>query len=221
MIHSLGSAPVPRLVLASASPRRQELLQQLGVWPVVSPVDVDETPAPEERPCQLVRRLAVAKASRCLQVLADKVSTPDELAQQQGLTLVLGADTVIDRDGAILGKPVDRQQGIDTLLSLANREHQVHSGVCVMDCATERSLVAVVTSNVRFGSLSRAEAEQYWASGEPAGKAGSYAIQGRGAQFVSHLSGSYSNVVGLPLFETCELIRQAVANAGSQIQHGL
>lgn len=220
MILSPGSETPPRIVLASASPRRKELLEQLGLAPQICPVDVDETPAVGETPCQLVRRLATAKASRCLQGLAENTASSVVQTQNQAVSLIVGADTVIDLDGATVGKPVDRQHGINTLLSLANREHQVHSGVCVVDSVSAHPVSAVVSSTVRFGSLTLAEANRYWDSGEPADKAGSYAIQGIGAQFVAHLSGSYSNVVGLPLFETCELLRQAVANARHRTQHG-
>lgn len=190
-----------QLILASASPRRQKLLQQIGFDPICTGVDIDEQPLPNETPRQLVTRLAAAKANQYLRQWR-------ELQDHARPIVVLAADTVIDLDGQILGKPTDRSAAITALECMASREHQVITGVCVQDTATFCD-TATVTTLVRFGPVTLAQAEAYWETGEPADKAGSYAIQGLGAQFVSHLSGSYSNVVGLPLYETSMLLRRA------------
>ena len=188
----MSSSRQNQLVLASASPRRRELLLQVGYDVQCRPVDVDETALPGESAPLLVQRLARLKAEHGSHKVRDRV--------------VLGADTVIDLDGAILGKPLYRRDGVEMLLRLSGREHVVLSGVCVLH-GTDR-LETTVATRVRLGAVSRAAAEDYWDTGEPAGKAGGYAIQGMGAQFVAWLSGSYSNVVGLPLYETCQMLRQ-------------
>ena len=186
------------LILASASPRRLQLLQQFGHDPLCVPVDVD------------VQRLARRKAECCLQHHAHLHGVPDS-----GDLLVLGADTVIDLDGEVLGKPRDREQALEMLQRLSEREHAVVSGVCLLR-ATGPGLDNLqscdslcVRTVLRFGPVSAEQAAAYWETGEPVDKAGAYAIQGRGAQFVAHLSGSYSNVVGLPLYETQSLLQQA------------
>lgn len=176
-------------MLASGSPRRLVLLGQIGYAPRVVVPDVDETPQEGETPRALVRRLATTKA-RAISLAADEVA--------------LAADTVIDLDGRVLGKPRDRAEGIAMLRALARREHRVLSGLCI-----RREHVAhtvIVTTRVRFGAVSEAEAARYWDGGEPRGKAGGYAVQGEGARFVASLRGSYSNVVGLPLYETARLL---------------
>jgi len=199
-----------RLVLASASPRRKQLLEQIGLSVEVRPVEIDETPATNESPMQLVERLADSKALQCLQA-----------SEPEPINLIwLGADTVIDLDGTILGKPESVEHAVEMLLQLADREHIVRSGVCLYTQPDEQRYCCVVSTTVRFGKISQAQAEQYWATGEPADKAGSYAIQGRGAQFVAHISGSYSNVVGLPLYETSELLRAAAPEFLHKAQAG-
>lgn len=189
-----------RLILASQSARRRELLEQVGYQPVCCPVNADESIKANESPKQLVRRLAILKARTYLE------SVSIESARQ---CLILGSDTVIDLDGAVLGKPDNRDACIKALLSLSGRTHQVRSGVCVLAPATDDSWSCVVSTTVQFGAISESIASDYWDSTEPVGKAGSYAIQGLGAQFVEHLSGSYSNVVGLPLYETVSMLKQA------------
>jgi septum formation protein len=200
--------------LASASPRRQQLLRQLGFDPVCMPVSLDERPLEGETPSSLVERLACQKAERCLQQLVD---TGGHMAGEA--VVVLGADTVIDLDGEVLGKPLNKPDGLAMLKRLSDREHVVLTGVCVL-CArlSASSTVAqrhevCVSTRVQFGPVSEEQAETYWESGEPAGKAGGYAIQGLGAQFVANLSGSYSNVVGLPLYETNRLLEKAGLSA--------
>ncbi len=201
-----------RFILASASPRREQLLRQLGFDPLCMAVSVDETPQLGETPVALVERLARLKAERCLQ---QRIQAGEQ--QRAGKSIVvLGADTLIDLDGEVLGKPASKPDGLAMLKRLADREHSVLTGVCVLhvrfsaaeESPPDRYETCVIT-RVRFGSVSDEQAIAYWETGEPAGKAGSYAIQGIGAQFVAFLSGSYSNVVGLPLYETNHLLQQA------------
>lgn len=183
------------LFLASASPRRRELLTQIGVPFELLSITLDETPLPAERPEAYVQRLAREKALAGLAAIGD-----DSAA-------VLGADTTVVIDERILGKPADRAEGLLMLESLSDREHHVLTAVAL---ATRGACeVRLVTSRVRFRRIERAEAEAYWASGEPCDKAGGYAIQGWGAVFVAELRGSYSAVVGLPLCESAQLLDQA------------
>ena len=184
-----------QIYLASASPRRRELLRQIGVAYRLLPVAVDETPLPDEKPHAYVARLARAKAEAGVCALGRRRPAP-----------VLGADTAVVVEGAILGKPDDRDEGLAMLALLSGREHRVLSAVAL---ATEaRDAFKIQESRVRFRDLSPAECETYWDSGEPRDKAGGYGIQGRAATFVVELRGSYSGVMGLPLFETAELLRE-------------
>lgn len=180
------------LHLASASPRRRELLLQIGVPHQRVAAPIDESVLPGETPAAYVERLARAKAAAGLAVLgvAD--------------ACVLGADTAVVLDGRILGKPVDRADGLAMLAALSGREHEVLTAVAV--CDGSRCAARVVGSRVRFRTVGAAEREAYWATGEPQDKAGGYAIQGLAAIFVERLEGSYSAVVGLPLAETAELL---------------
>ncbi|MFK3818430.1 Maf family protein [Pseudomonas sp. NPDC089407] len=181
------------LYLASGSPRRRELLTQIGVPFSVVSAPIDETPLPGESAPAYVERLARAKAAAGLASLA-------------GSAVVLGADTAVVLDGRILGKPENREDALAMLADLSGREHQVLTAVALDD--GQRVLSLCVTSKVSFRAISADEAQRYWASGEPADKAGSYAIQGLGAVFVTGLVGSYSAVVGLPLSETADLLGQ-------------
>lgn len=190
------------LVLASTSPRRLSLLRQLGFSPLVVPVDIAETVKSEESAQDLVLRLARSKADACHRELSTSA-----LTDISGSTVVLGADTVIELDGEILGKPVDKAHALSMLAQLSGREHRVLTGVCVLQLDGSPSQTIAVSTRVEFATITPDIALSYWNSGEPQGKAGAYAIQGIGAQFVVHLSGSYSNVVGLPLFETSELLK--------------
>lgn len=177
--------------LASASPRRRELLEQIGV-PVQRVVcAVDEQVHPGEAAADYVQR-----------VTRDKVQAG--VAAAPAGAVVLAADTAVVLDGRILGKPADRAQGLAMLRALSGREHQVMTAVAVARGSEVR--LQLVTSRVRFGALSEAQITAYWATGEPADKAGGYGIQGLGAVFVEHLAGSYSAVVGLPLAETAQLL---------------
>jgi septum formation protein len=183
----------PVLRLASASPRRRQLLDLIGVPHVVTPADIDETPQAAESADEYVQRLAVGKAEAIWK-------RHDDLP-------VLAADTTVVIDGEILGKPESEHDAQYMLGKLSGREHVVHTGVAVW--TAEQRQVALSSTQVYFAPLSREEISAYWASGEPRGKAGAYAIQGLGAVFVTGISGSYTAVMGLPLFETAHLLREA------------
>nr|WP_314483410.1 nucleoside triphosphate pyrophosphatase [uncultured Pseudomonas sp.] len=185
------------LYLASVSPRRRELLTQIGVPFNIASAPIDETPMPGESAAAYVERLAKAKAA------AGRASLDPATITDSG-TVVLGADTAVVLDGRILGKPESRADALDMLAQLSDREHQVLTAVALDDGQRVESLC--VSSTVRFRVISEHEAQRYWASGEPADKAGGYAIQGLGAVFVTGLVGSYSAVVGLPLSETAQLL---------------
>ncbi len=181
-----------RLLLASASSRRRQLLQQIGVRFTVMPVDIDEAAHSGELPEDYVQRMAKSKAE------AGRL-------RQVGNLPVLGADTAVVLDRRILGKPAGKQQAMDMLMTLSGRMHRVLSGVAIV--AGERCEYRLSESRVTFRTLREKECLHYWRTGEPADKAGAYAIQGKGAVFVEHLQGSFSGVVGLPLAETCELLK--------------
>lgn len=181
------------LYLASGSPRRRELLVQIGVPFVTLIASIDETALPGEAAERYVERLAREKALAGLATL-----------NEQAGAVVLGADTAVVLDGCILGKPADQVECLAMLAALSGREHQVLTAVALASAQGVES--RVVTSRVRFRELRPGEAEAYWASGEPCDKAGSYGIQGLAAVFVSQLEGSYSAVVGLPLCETAQLL---------------
>jgi len=173
--------------LASASPRRRELLEQIGVPVQRVQCSVDERPRPDEAPADYVQR-----------VTRDKVGAGVAIAPAGAV--VLAADTAVVLDDAILGKPVDQQHAQAMLRSLSGRQHQVLTAVAVARGSDIR--LQLVATKVRFRPLSDAEILAYWQTGEPADKAGAYGIQGLGAVFVEHIEGSYSAVVGLPLAET-------------------
>ncbi|WP_268797854.1 Maf family protein [Pseudomonas huanghezhanensis] len=189
---------MPQLHLASGSPRRRELLSQIGVTFTTLAADIDETPLQNESPTDYVARLARGKADAGLLSLANDSGYPT--------ACVLGADTAVVLDGRILGKPVDEADALAMLAALSNREHEVLTAVAVVD--QQRCETRTVSSRVRFRAVSAEEARAYWASGEPQDKAGSYAIQGLAAIFVESLNGSYSAVVGLPLCETAEILQR-------------
>ncbi len=183
---------MPQLYLASASARRAELLRQIGVPFAVCIADIDEQVLPEETPPAYVERLAKGKAQATLARLTDVHAC------------VLGADTSVVLAGRILGKPHNLAATREILTSLSGQTHQVLTAIALAN--QQRCVSAVVSSWVSFRPLSAAEIDAYWATGEPQDKAGSYAIQGLGAVFIRHLAGSYSAVMGLPLFETAQLL---------------
>ncbi|MFJ7883602.1 Maf family protein [Pseudomonas sp. NPDC096917] len=186
------------LFLASGSPRRRELLTQIGVPFSVVSASIDETPLPDESPVAYVERLAQEKARAGREHLL--TTNPDTAF------CVLGADTAVVLDEQILGKPVDEADALAMLMALSGREHEVWTAIAIIEA--ERCETRVVRSRVSFRSISQQEAALYWASGEPQDKAGGYAIQGLAAVFVAGLNGSYSGVVGLPVCETAELLGQ-------------
>jgi septum formation protein len=175
-----------KLVLASASPRRRELLAQAGFTFDVFTADIPEVRKPGEDPIRFVSRLAREKA----EAVAERHSIPPE-------TIVLGADTIVLVDDEVLGKPNDAFDALRMLRLLSGRTHQVITGVCLLK-GRERQRAAEVTF-VRFATLSDEEIEEYIATGEPLDKAGAYAIQGRAGRWVPRIHGCYFNVVGLPL----------------------
>lgn len=183
-----------QIYLASGSPRRRQLLEQIGVSYEPVTVSVDEAVRVGEDPEAYVVRLALAKARAGRLVLRDRALRP-----------VLGADTAVVLEGVILGKPTDRDEGLAMLASLSGRWHRVLSAVALIGEA--REAVRCQESSVKLRVLSRAERQAYWNTGEPADKAGGYAIQGLAASFIAEIRGSYSGVMGLPLFETAELLR--------------
>jgi septum formation protein len=186
----MPSARKPQLVLASASPRRAALLSQLGLAFTVNAGDIDETRRPGEAVEDMVQRLALTKAE----------------AAARGETLpVLGADTVVVVDGMVLGKPADRVEGLWMLTRLSGRAHEVLTAIALVH--GRRCEVRLSRSVVTFRPISAAEAEAYWASGEPRDKAGGYGIQGIGGIFAERIEGSYSGIVGLPLAETEALLQ--------------
>lgn len=181
------------LLLASQSPRRRELLQQIGVSCQVAPADIDETPRPGESPAEYVLRMACEKAETGWR----QAGSPDT-------TAVLAADTSVVCDQRILGKPGSQREAVEMLQLLSGRSHKVLSAVALRWQGLHSRLSV---SKVIFRRISMSEADAYWRSGEPADKAGGYAIQGLGALFIERLEGSYSGVMGLPLFETAQLLQ--------------
>ena len=184
------------ILLASASERRSRLLAQIGVRHRVRAADIDETPRTGESPAAYVARLAAGKARAVVEAEGTGPGCP-----------VLAADTTVVLDGSIFGKPADEADCVAMLSALAGRRHEVLTAVSLWHDG--RLHEAFATSHVTFRTIDAAECRRYWASGEPAGKAGAYAIQGFGAVFVQCLEGSFSNVMGLPLFETSALLDAA------------
>jgi septum formation protein len=179
-----------QIILASASPRRQELLDQINVTYTVYPVDIDETPRVNESPLAYVQRLAAEKSAACKARLNPEIP-------------ILAADTTVVLGDMIMGKPKDQADALTMLMQLSGKSHQVYSAISVRGREHGQ---AVSVTEVTFRHLTEQEILAYWHSGEPLDKAGSYAIQGLGALFVEAIKGSFSGVMGLPLFETAELL---------------
>lgn len=196
------AANPPRLYLASASPRRRELLLQIGlahtVLRVPAPPGEDEPQHPGEAACDYVRRTARDKAERG-QAWLHSQRLPD--------LPLLAADTTVILDGIVLGKPADRADALRMLAALSGREHEVHTAVAL--CHQGRLYEDVSITRVRMRVLEQTELQRYCDSGEPDGKAGAYGIQGLAGAFVSHIAGSYTGVMGLPIYETASLLRSA------------
>ena len=196
----MARSPV-KLVLASASPRRLSLLERAGLTPdLLNPADVDETPRKRETPRALSLRLASEKAERALEMPMVKALGPN--------AFVIGADTVVGLGRRILPKAETADVARDCLSLLSGRSHWVYSTVCLI-APGNKTTKRCVETKVRFKRLSREDIDSYIASGEWRGKAGAYAIQGRAEAFVRDLNGSYSGVVGLPLYETVHLLEGA------------
>jgi len=188
-------ADVP-LYLASASPRRKDLLDQLGLACTVLPQDIDESRLPSELPADYVMRLARQKAEAALQSVDTIVGA-----------CCLGSDTTVVCDNEIFEKPVDARDARRMLGALSGKTHQVLTAVAL--ASTSGTKVLLSTSDVTFRSLTSAEIDAYWRTGEPADKSGAYGIQGLAAMFVTHISGSYSGIMGLPVAETIALLNGA------------
>ena len=182
-----------QIILASASPRRRELLDQIGVAYLVNPCEIDETPLDNESPKHYVQRVAAEKSAIALK--HRNVDLP-----------VLAADTAVVLNGMIMGKPMDQQNALSMLKRLSGQTHQVFSAVSLRG---QQHWQALSITEVVFRGISESEMLCYWRTGEPADKAGAYAIQGIGSIFVQKISGSFSSVVGLPLFETVRLLDKA------------
>lgn len=192
--------PAPLIRLASGSPRRREILENLGYRIERLNADIDETPRPGEPPAAYVLRMARGKNAAALRLLRETGAPPSE-------SPVLSADTAVALDGDILGKPESPEHARAMLRRLSGREHEVHTALCLF--AHGLAHTAVQTSRVRFAELSDAQIAAYVQSSEPLDKAGAYGIQGAGGVFVRELRGSFSGVMGLLVYETCELLRQA------------
>ena len=186
------------IILASASARRQELLRQIGVRFTVRSQDIDESMRSGELANDYVIRMAQEKAQSALSAFP--------VNKDSNATVVLAADTSVVCDADVLGKPIDEADAVDMLRRLSGREHRVLSAVTLATQDKQRTVLS--ESRVRFREISIAEAQQYYRSGESAGKAGAYAIQGYAAVFVEQLIGSYSGVMGLPLFQTAQLLSE-------------
>ena len=188
------NATAPQLILASGSPRRCEILDQLGIRYRVIPAALIETPEKNESPEDYVRRIAAEKS------LKVQMDTPSQLP-------VLAADTEVVLDGQIFGKPQNRAHGLAMLASLSGREHKVLTAISFRH--QNYHWQALSTNLIRFREINPTEIEAYWLTGEPHDKAGAYAIQGKGSLFIEQLCGSYSGVMGLPVLETSRLLSNA------------
>ena len=192
-----------QLILASASPRRKELLAQLGIQCFVKAVDIDETPLPNELPLDYVQRVAAEKSAACLAIY-------------DGDLPILAADTSVVLQNKIMGKPENQQHAQEMLLQLSGTTHQVYSAISLrrQNLPGLKNLEgfnhwqAVNITEVTFKKLTLAEIAAYWQTGEPCDKAGGYAIQGLGSIFIEKIQGSFSAVMGLPLFETAQLLEK-------------
>ncbi len=186
----------PQIVLASGSPRRKEMLEKLGIDITVIPSSAAEDELPGESPEEHVVRLSIDKAK--------------EVAERDNVTgrWFIGSDTIVLQDNSILGKPASHEEAAKMLRSLSGSEHQVLSGYAIIDRQTREIVADVVATDVRFRQLTESEIAGYIASGEPMDKAGAYAIQGMGGVFVESINGSYNNVVGMPLCQVIEVLKQ-------------
>lgn len=184
-----------KIILASSSPRRKQLLEQIGLEFDIITSDIEENIEKNENAGQLVERLALNKAL-------------DVAQRTQTRNLVIGADTVVCKEQEILGKPRDKQEAYEMLKALSGRTHKVMTGVAIVEAPNGKSLVMHEETSVKFRDLSDDEIKEYIATGEPMDKAGSYGVQGKGALFIEKIDGCYFNVVGLPLSKFCIMIKE-------------
>ena len=198
------------MILASRSPRRLELLRGIGIEPRVLPAEVDESPLPGEAPGELVMRLAESKGRRVAR----------RLDARRSPAVVLAADTAVVLDRQALGKPRNDEDAWRMLRALSGRDHDVLTGMFLYRSDDERSVLVVDSTLVRFRSLDEATIRSYVATGEPCGKAGSYAIQGLGHRLIDRIEGSWSNVVGLPVELLCTCLRDLAIDAGQTRRPG-
>jgi septum formation protein len=189
------TGPAREIVLASASPRRRDILRALGLGFEVDPADIDETPPDGASVDAVVAGLSLRKAQ--------------DAAPRHRNALVVAADTLVDLDGRILSKPVDESDARAMLQAMSGRSHRVATGLVLLDAATNEAQTVLVETEVTFRPMSEAEIDAYVATGEPMDKAGSYGIQGLGAAFVQRIDGDYYNVAGLPVAALNDLLRSA------------
>jgi len=187
--------PPAQIILASASPRRRELLEQIGITARVQAVDIDESRNPNEQVMEFVERLAMEKAQRGFDTVKNDEALP-----------VLGSDTIVEIGGEVLGKPKDREHAKEILMMLSGRVHEVHTSVAIV--SHKKKIIDTSSTQVHFKKLEAGEIDSYISTGEADDKAGAYAIQGIAAQFIKNINGSYSGVMGLPLYETARLLEQ-------------
>ncbi|MCV2402902.1 Maf family nucleotide pyrophosphatase [Marinomonas sp. C2222] len=202
------------LFLASASPRRKELLSLLVPEFNILPADIDETPHVGEAPKEYVIRMAIEKAKAASLLYRQDTSTDHFSAP-----IFIASDTSVVVDDCILGKPESLAHSQEMLRLLSGRSHFVMTSLCIYQPDKNQLVTECVTSEVTFRLISNVEIEQYWRSGEPRDKAGSYGIQGLGSIFVQAISGSYSGIVGLPLFETAQLLKQFGIHSLEEMSH--
>ena len=210
-----------QIILASASPRRKELLERLGFSVKTIPANVVELRDEDEAPENFVKRLARAKVLSVVDRLRSTIyaeqeaNRPRRLQTSQkdpGARWLIGADTVVVLDDDVIGKPKDNADAVAYILRLSGREHMVITGFCIFDMKKNKEGIQAVTSVVRFKRLGQAEAERYVSLGESLDKAGAYAVQGIGAYLAESINGSYTNVVGLPLCQVVEMMQEMGAH---------
>lgn len=187
---------LPAIYLGSASPRRQELLRQIGVDFIVVEPNVVEEKLADETPSEMVERLAIVKAENVLQKINQQPPRP-----------VLSADTIVVVDNIVLGKPKNEEDALYMLSLLSNRTHEVLTAVALID--RHQVALRLSKSEVTFSTITPEQAKKYWVTGEPQDKAGAYAIQGMASIFIKNINGSYSGIMGMPLYETYSLLSKS------------